>query len=1014
MKILFKGNVPQEKSYSYSVKNNNNSNVITFELDKIQEDDLDLSSLTCFVKVKGAIIDKDVVTKTVDGDKLKIKWIMKRKHTKSRIISVQLQFEGYGESDIVWQTEMIEITLSNTIKADEYIENEFPGELMDHEARIQALENTTFNTYTREEIDAKDQHLEEEILTNKDIVIDNPANHENEEGLRKLIRKQEPDGSIHEEYVIDKKHIPQEFVDSEPIETRNGVQLNDAAKVKADLSRFNDVFGEAEIEPKNNGVYTAYYNKNEVETKAIRIGTASRYGGLEITGLTPYKEIKIVIGRYFRYDENNEKVFDSNCYLYIEDRDHDGNLFEITEEQQEISLFADVNGRIYIDNDASSIVEEGEVFGRLFIYCFKGEIAERTKYHAKKLARSEEVEAVHAEVVETNERLSSDENTIRAHGQSIIDINEEIDDINSRMGDVQIFDRNSLPAPGEKYLKKIFRVNGVLFQCVKVGDSVDKTFNFDNITGTSEITESNFDDFAQLVGDDFARNIELAGEITGCEFAPVQFKELTPSGDIKDYWVNDGMDLSGLINVPFFTIVEVENCYLFDIWTESTDIEWDNDKPFEDIDNHGIQQIIYTTESHVNILDNDGIVYGATAIGEDDIPKIKVGMRKVNGSLFNPEIMPYLVEYDAEVYPVKKLFKNNGDIRLGNSSQIGQFIFQSKNGLPFVEVTVELKAWGTTKSSAVKASLGNSRLHYASVIIPPNETRTITLTAPIEEDNSQFVLTSEKVGYNETRVIIKSMHIKMGQAEYVWKAAGGGASAGNDKSIILEILSSELGRDLDDEKNMWHRNKCRLYLKNFTADDIGTYIHLYRRSFQKHTTNNNIYDIPGQSRPMRFVHPINYDNETITNIAKFGYGNISGDAISNTDKFWGNVPYWMPHNGFIRTEYIITEEHISQGYMDINIGREFLCLLRPNLNDKENIDYETDTYVFKRSVTTFGSGQMITYMQVDSNKNIICYPKNMICFPSPYTLKPFIKQVVVVHNDQYFLSQSIQIKLLSF
>lgn len=139
MEILFTGSVPKQKIYSYAVRGNYNSNTITFVLDKIQEDNLDLSSLTCFAKIQGYALDKDIVEKVVEGDKLKIKWIMKRKHTKSRIISVQLQFEGY-QNDCIWQTEIIEITLSGIIKADEYIEDNYPGELANHERRIQNLE----------------------------------------------------------------------------------------------------------------------------------------------------------------------------------------------------------------------------------------------------------------------------------------------------------------------------------------------------------------------------------------------------------------------------------------------------------------------------------------------------------------------------------------------------------------------------------------------------------------------------------------------------------------------------------------------------------------------------------------------------------------------------------------------------------------------------------------------------------------------------------------------------------
>lgn len=138
MEILFSGNKPQKKTYSYSVKENNISNIITFILNK-EIEDLDLSSLSCYVKVQGSDIDKDVPSVEVEEDKIKVHWTLLRKHTISHVLKVQLQFEGVD--DIVWQTEILTLVLSDTIKADEYIENKYPAVLTNHEERITSLEN---------------------------------------------------------------------------------------------------------------------------------------------------------------------------------------------------------------------------------------------------------------------------------------------------------------------------------------------------------------------------------------------------------------------------------------------------------------------------------------------------------------------------------------------------------------------------------------------------------------------------------------------------------------------------------------------------------------------------------------------------------------------------------------------------------------------------------------------------------------------------------------------------------
>lgn len=155
MDILFTGNKPQKKTYSYSVKENNNSNIITFILNK-EIEGVDLSTLSCFVKVQGSgFLDKDVPSVEVEEDKIKVHWTLLRKATSYRVLSVQLQFEG--SEDIVWQTEILTLVLSETIKADEYIENKYPAVLTNHEARIINVENQ--NEVQEEEISA----LEEKI-----------------------------------------------------------------------------------------------------------------------------------------------------------------------------------------------------------------------------------------------------------------------------------------------------------------------------------------------------------------------------------------------------------------------------------------------------------------------------------------------------------------------------------------------------------------------------------------------------------------------------------------------------------------------------------------------------------------------------------------------------------------------------------------------------------------------------------------------------------------------------------
>ena len=75
----------------------------------------------------------------------------------------------------------------------------------------------------------------------------------------------------------------------------------------------------------------------------------------------------------------------------------------------------------------------------------------------------------------------------------------------------------------------------------------------------------------------------------------------------------------------------------------------------------------------------------------------------------------------------------------------------------------------------------------------------------------------------------------------------------------------------------------------------------------------------------------------------------------------------MPHNGCIQTEYTITQQNIEQGYLDIDIGKEFLCLISPsNLNKDEKFDFPGTA---RQGI--LGKKNTIKYCQVKYGK-IVC------------------------------------------
>lgn len=798
MEILFKRNVPQQKMYSYAVKDNNNSNTITFVLDKIQEDNLDLSSLTCFVKVKGYTIDKDVVVKIVEENKVKIKWVLKRKHTKSRIISVQLQFEGY-ENDLVWQSEIIEITLSGTIKADEYIENEFPGELMDHEARIQALEE-------------KDHDI---------VVTIDPKIYENEDGLTKIIRKRvSRTGDVSDTYVIDKENTPEHYAICEYILEGNNNQVSSQEQFESSVSRFDEVFGENTVISNLTNIYTLFYN-NEVGgiTQCLRLGTANNVGELVFSNLEPHRQIVLNVGKYFRYNSENEKIYDNKCYLYVEDANNPGGVYiEIQNEPQEITLEANDEGQIYIDNECNDYLEEGEKAGRLLLYSFEYYEEAKTEYKAKQLAKIEDLnqleENLQEEIEQDRESISETNSRIDNVEEDVEILDQEIEETNKKIGDVQIFEaKYNLPNPEEKWLNTIFRFQGKLYQCVKQGDLTHGTFDFADISGTTEVKESNFDSFAQDVGREFADNIFLG------------------SNSEETHWLKS-VDVNGQQYFRLYSGLFDEDTDLFNdasivnaVYFGGIDPEgyWEDGSP--DME-ESIYQILINGEGntfHLTCSTGTYIFHGKY---------LQVSQVAYSNATENFIACAY---ESAIIQKISKMFRDNGKVKYGSSSAIGSAIFET-NGKSIVELKLTFEAYHNTKRSAVQCWFGDEA---KSVILEGKTSggayrQTITFNANIDDNITSFGILGHRLYGGEYRVELVGLEFRIGSATFEWKEISGVSSSQQEIEVItftdddydetdnyyVKHLTLDEGKIYSINDDTSHEHDMRIYSKQFKALNI--------------------------------------------------------------------------------------------------------------------------------------------------------------------------------------------------
>lgn len=140
-----------------SVVNNNNADVI-YLLIKKQQQSISLEGYTGYIKVQNksrTFIDKArLEVDSISADTLRLTWHLLRKHTQFETIECQVQFQSNTSEDVVWQSAIFYLKLSQTIRADKEISDKYPTilnqieiELADHERRIEALEEGG-TTYT--------------------------------------------------------------------------------------------------------------------------------------------------------------------------------------------------------------------------------------------------------------------------------------------------------------------------------------------------------------------------------------------------------------------------------------------------------------------------------------------------------------------------------------------------------------------------------------------------------------------------------------------------------------------------------------------------------------------------------------------------------------------------------------------------------------------------------------------------------------------------------------------------
>ena len=209
-------------------------------------------------------------------------------------------------------------------------------------------------------------------------------------------------------------------------------------------------------------IYTLYYN---LPFNGIRFGAGSSAGSFTFTISA---DCNIEFYKYFSYNGSTHEIisYDAAAKVIVDGVDY---TFVDDTTPVVVSLSAGTHTiSSYYGGDSSSR-------GRIILTSFEFSGDPYTAYEQKELARVEDVEEVNTDLqqhkTESHNRFVTDEQAINTNRQGIVDIN-------SRMGDIQLFQSQyaNLPNASAEYKDKIYRdkYSDALYQCISIGSGASK------------------------------------------------------------------------------------------------------------------------------------------------------------------------------------------------------------------------------------------------------------------------------------------------------------------------------------------------------------------------------------------------------------------------------------------------------------------------------------------------------------------------------------------------------------
>lgn len=277
-------------------------------------------------------------------------------------------------------------------------------------------------------------------------------------------------------------------------------------------------------------VYTMYYAyNNEPIINGIKLGSSTKQGSLTFTLA---KDGQIMVSKYYTINGSTGEVASSDADSQII---VDGETYMLTDTDPVV---------IPLTAGTHTITSGAGSNSRAVLIGFSFSWDAFYTYEKKYLARQEDLEAL-SDIVDKNK---SDIDNKHATLQSSSNKNsQDIATLVATIGDVQIFDVYRLYTPSMNELKKLYRTDGELYQCIQKGEGAHKEFAFD-FSGTSEIKAEHLEQLYPTIAKDFTDYFEFDLDSSSKVFRNNGSIKLGSSSATGELFirVNSGLPISSL------------------------------------------------------------------------------------------------------------------------------------------------------------------------------------------------------------------------------------------------------------------------------------------------------------------------------------------------------------------------------------------------------------------------------------------------------------------------------------